>query len=72
MAPYQDYVLGKNLTNRMPLYFSIGNNKKLSVKNINDYLGDHGEGTIFDSSSDVGAQAYNLSYRYCYVIIYIY
>ena len=56
---YVDYVLGKNLTNRMPLFIQAPQNKKFSVSDLMNYMRDHYENTILEMRgtlfSDVGA-----------------
>jgi hypothetical protein len=48
MKEYEDYVMGKDLTHRLQLYYPIGKNKKVSVEDMNKFMGDHFEGTILD------------------------
>jgi len=62
MGQYLDYVQGYNLTNRMPLW--IKPNRQIGVYDIQDWMGDHLEGTWFDFSQDVGAESYNTPYRW--------
>jgi len=48
--------------NRMPLF--VKPTKKISLKNVMDYMRDHLEGTELDMSKDVGAGPYGLPYRW--------
>ena len=50
---FQDYVTGRNLKKRMPLF--IEPYKKLSVSDVMDLMNSHYEGTELDASKDVGA-----------------
>jgi len=59
---YLSYVQGRNLTNRMPLY--IKPDRKISLNDIFNFMRDHFEGTWFDFTSDIGAEAYGLPYRW--------
>jgi dipeptidase len=62
MGMYLDYVQGKNLTNRMPLYIRPDN--KISLDDAMHHLRDHFEGTWLDFTQDVGAEAYHAPYRW--------
>lgn len=68
MGQYLDYVQGRNLTNRMPLY--VRPTKQLSLNDTMWYHRTHFEGTWFDnrglpgSRPDVGAGAFNSPYRW--------
>jgi len=62
MGQYLNYVQGRNLTNRMPLYIKPDN--KISLNDSMNYLRDHFEGTWLDFSNDVGAEAHNAPYRW--------
>jgi len=62
MDNYIDYVSGRNLKNRMPLY--IKPNRKIAVKDLMAFHRDHLEGTIFDMTKDAGASAFGLPYRW--------
>jgi len=62
MDQYFDYVKGKDLENRMPLY--IKPNRKLSNKDLMNFMRDHLEGTELDMSKDAGAGAFGLPYRW--------
>jgi dipeptidase len=62
MDKYIDYAMGKNLSNRMPLW--IKPDKKLSVHDVMELMRDHFTGTPLDFSQDVGAGPYNCPYRW--------
>lgn len=59
---YQDYAMGHNPNNRMPLYIKPAN--KVDVKMVADVMRDHYEGTILDMTSDIGAGGNALPYRW--------
>jgi dipeptidase len=62
MDQYLDYVLGENLTHRMPLW--IKPDRKISVQDMMAFMRDHFEGTPLDMTQDVGAGPYHLPYRW--------
>ncbi len=62
MDQYIDYVKGDDLENRMPLY--IKPNRKLSNKDLMNFMRDHLEGTELDMTKDAGAGAFGLPYRW--------
>ncbi len=62
MEQYKDYAMGFNLENRMPLF--IKPNKKVSLKDMITFMGDHFEGTDMDFRNDPGAGAFGLPYRW--------
>jgi dipeptidase len=62
MEQYFDYVKGKELDNRMPLY--ITPNKKLSNHDLMNFMRDHLEGTELDMTADAGAGPFGLPYRW--------
>jgi dipeptidase len=62
MNEYLDYVSGKNLKHRMPLY--IKPDRKLTVADLMRFKRDHLEGTPFDMTKDAGAGAFELPYRW--------
>ena len=62
MSKYLDYAMGKNMSNRMPLYFKV--KAKLSVKDVADMMRDHYEGTPMDMMQDIGAGGNILPYRW--------
>lgn len=62
MDQYLDYVTGKNLKHRMPLY--VKPNRKLSPRDLMSFKRNHLEGTEFDMSKDLGAGPHALPYRW--------
>ena len=62
MEQYEDYALGHNPNNPMPLW--VKPNRKLSPKNVFDMMRDHYEGTIMDMTTDVGAGGSKCPYRW--------
>jgi dipeptidase len=62
MDQYWEYVKGEDLENRMPLY--IKPNRKLSNKDLMNFMRDHLEGTELDMSQDAGAGSFGLPYRW--------
>lgn len=62
MNEYLDYVSGKNLKHRMPLY--IKPDRKLTPADLMRFKRDHLEGTPFDMTKDAGAGAFGLPYRW--------
>ncbi|MFO7668439.1 MAG: C69 family dipeptidase [Bacteroidales bacterium] len=62
MEQYFSYVKGEDLENRMPLY--IKPNRKLSNKDLMNFMRDHLEGTELDMSKDAGAGPFGLPYRW--------
>ncbi len=62
MNEYLDYVSGKNLKHRMPLY--IKPDRKLTVADLMRFKRDHLEGTPFDMTKDAGAGPFELPYRW--------
>lgn len=62
MVKYEDYAMGKDLTNRMPLW--IKPNEKVDVKQAMDLMRDHYEGTSMDMTKDLGAGPYGNPYRW--------
>ena len=62
MDLYTDYVSGKNLLNRMPLY--VKPDRKIKPSDLMAAKRDHLEGTGFDMRLDVGAGPYTLPYRW--------
>lgn len=59
---YQDYAMGHNPKNRMPLYIKPA--QKVDVKMVADVMRDHYEGTILDMTQDIGAGGNALPYRW--------
>lgn len=62
MNEFLDYVSGKNLKHRMPLY--IKPNRKLTPADLMSFKRDHLEGTPFDMTKDAGAGPFELPYRW--------
>ncbi|MBU8893770.1 MAG: C69 family dipeptidase [Bacteroidales bacterium] len=57
MEKYEDYAMGENLENRMPLW--IKPDKKLSVRDVMGLMRDYYQNTPMDMTKDVGAGPYN-------------
>ena len=57
-----DYVKGEDLENRMPLY--IKPKRKISNKDLMNFMRDHLEGTELDMTKDAGAGPFGLPYRW--------
>ncbi|MEI6348976.1 MAG: C69 family dipeptidase [Bacteroidota bacterium] len=62
MNEYLDYVSGKNLKHRMPLY--IKPDRKVTPNDLMGFKRDHLEGTPFDMTKDAGAGSFGLPYRW--------
>ncbi len=62
MEKYESYAMGFDLKNRMPLF--IKPDRKISLKNMIAFMGDHFEGTKMDFRNDPGAGAFGLPYRW--------
>ncbi|MEZ5072598.1 MAG: C69 family dipeptidase [Bacteroidales bacterium] len=62
MDQYFEYVKGKDLDNRMPLF--IKPNRKLSNRDLMNFMRDHLEGTELDMTQDAGAGPFGLPYRW--------
>jgi len=62
MSDYIDYVSGKNLTHRMPLF--IKPNRKITPSDLMAFKRDHLENTPFDMTKDAGAGAFGIPYRW--------
>lgn len=62
MEKYEDYALGYNAKNRMPLW--VKPNRKLSVKDVAELMRDHYQGTKIDMTQDLGAGGHKLPYRW--------
>lgn len=56
MEKYEDYAMGENLDNRMPLW--VKPDKKLSVRDVMNMMRDYYQGTPMDMTKDVGAGPY--------------
>jgi len=62
MGEYVDYAMGKNLSNRMPLY--IKPDRKLDMHDVANMMRDHYQGTPMDMTTDIGAGPHKLPYRW--------
>lgn len=62
MDQYLDYAMGHNLSNRMPLW--IKPNRKISAKDMMEFMRDAYEGTPLDMTKDMGAGPYGKPYRW--------
>jgi dipeptidase len=60
-AEYQDYAMGYNLTNRMPLW--VKPTELISVADVEQHMRNHFEGTALALDADVGAGDGNSPYR---------
>ena len=62
MDQYEDYAMGHNPANRMPLW--VKPNRKISPKLLMDCMRDHYEGTKMDMTTDIGAGGEECPYRW--------
>ena len=62
MDKYEDYAMGYNPHNPMPLWVKPTN--KISPKQVFDAMRDHYEGTKMDMTTDIGAGGHSLPYRW--------
>ncbi len=62
MEQYEDYAMGHNKENRMPLW--VKPRAKVSPKQLMDCMRDHYEGTKMDMTTDIGAGAEGCPYRW--------
>ncbi|MBO7264627.1 MAG: C69 family dipeptidase [Alistipes sp.] len=62
MDQYEDYAMGHNPANRMPLW--VKPSKKISPKLLMDCMRDHYEGTKMDMTNDIGAGGEGCPYRW--------
>ena len=62
MDQYEDYAMGYNLKNKMPLW--VKPRTKVSPKTVFDSMRDHYEGTPMDMTQDVGAGGSSCPYRW--------
>jgi dipeptidase len=62
MDIYENYAMGYDLSNRMPLY--IKPERKLSVKDLIEFKRDYLQGTKYDMTQDIGAGTWGLPYRW--------
>jgi dipeptidase len=62
MDQYLDYILGKNLKNRMPLY--VKPDHKLTLQDVFGFMRDYYQNTPLDMTKDVGAGPYGSIVRW--------
>lgn len=62
MKQYENYAMGKDLKNRMPLW--IKPDHKISVKEAMELMRDYYQGTPMDMSKDLGAGPFKCPYRW--------
>lgn len=62
MKQYENYAMGKDLKNRMPLW--IKSDHKISVKEVMNLMRDYYQGTPMDMSKDLGAGPFKCPYRW--------
>lgn len=62
MDKYQDYAMGENPNNPMPLF--IKPDRKLTLQDVIAGMRDHFEGTPMDLTKDIGAGPYKCPYRW--------
>ena len=62
MDQYEDYAMGHNKENRMPLW--VKPTEKVSPKVLMDCMRDHYEGTKMDMTTDIGAGGEGCPYRW--------
>ena len=62
MQQYEDYAMGYNLQNRMPLW--IVPDQKLTVQDVMELMRDHFQGTKMDMTQDLGAGPFKCPYRW--------
>ena len=62
MDQYEDYAMGHNPNNRMPLW--VKPSEKISPKLLMDCMRDHYEGTKMDMTEDIGAGGEGCPYRW--------
>jgi len=62
MDKYTDFIKGDPTKEPMPLY--IKPDRKLSVRDVQNGMRDHYEGTVLDMTKDVGAGPYKVPYRW--------
>ncbi len=59
---YEDFVLGKNNENRLPLWIKPA--KKISYRDVQNIMRDHFDNTILDMTKDPGAGPFKCPYRF--------
>ncbi|MCK5028517.1 MAG: C69 family dipeptidase [Bacteroidales bacterium] len=62
MEKYEDYAMGENLENRMPLW--VKPDKKLSVRDVMGLMRDYYQNTPMDMTKDIGAGPYQSIVRW--------
>ncbi len=62
MGKYEDYAMGYNLKNRMPLY--IKPDKKISIHEAMELMRDYYQGTKMDMTKDIGAGPFQCIVRW--------
>ena len=62
MDEYWDYVTGKDLTHRMPLY--VKPNRKISLSDMMSFQRDHFQGTELDKTQDIGGGPFGSPFRF--------
>ena len=62
MDKYEDYALGHNPANRMPLW--VKPTTKLTAKQVFDGMRDYYQGTVMDMTQDIGAGGEECPYRW--------
>ena len=62
MQQYEDYAMGHNLGNRLPLW--IKPDHKVDLHEVMNLMRDHYEGTAMDMTQDVGAGPFHCPYRW--------
>jgi dipeptidase len=58
---YEDYITGRNLTHRMPVFVKPA--RKLSLNDTMWHFRNHYEGTVLDQRADVGAGPFRSAFR---------
>ncbi|HNY63471.1 MAG TPA: C69 family dipeptidase [Bacteroidales bacterium] len=62
--PYEKYARGEDLESKEKMPLWIKPVKKISVRDMMDYMRDHYEGTSMDMTKDLGAGPYSCPYRW--------
>jgi dipeptidase len=62
MGKYQDYAMGENLKNRMPLWIKPDN--KIGVREVIGMMRNYYQGTPMDMTKDIGAGPYHSTVRW--------
>lgn len=64
MNIYNDYILGRNMDNRLPFSMKVPDGiKKVTLNDLMNAMGHHFEGTILDPTKDIGAGQSSSPYR---------